>query len=150
MTQMTTGDAESANANELNGLKDRRAGSDATKKGTCKNIEHYANVSIEAMEAGLEANPNDAELKKDLAYAIFERYVYGVDDFEPGDERDLARVRTLVEEIPEPTSTLPRTCDQLMRDFFFPFDDAESLFWTRLSAVIDRSEIANVLTSWVR
>jgi len=118
-------------------------------------------LSIEELEAGVKADPNDVELKKDLAYAILDRYVY---------KKDLKRLRTLVKEMPEPVSTVARaflfyadkkyeesvnwlviyaadrsladgetlTCDELLHFFIDPYSDAKREFWMKLSEATDR------------
>jgi len=125
-------------------------------------------LSIEELEAAITADPKDVDLKEDLAYAIFGRYVHGI-DAEPGDKKDLKRLRILVKEMPEPLAALPRafilyvdkkydeavnwlaayatdmadkeltfTCDELNDHLVYPFSDAKPAFWKKLSESIDR------------
>jgi tetratricopeptide (TPR) repeat protein len=122
-------------------------------------------TSIEEMEDGVKANPNDSELKKDLAYALLFRYLYGA---EAGDKQDLKRLRALVKELPEPMAQFPRayisyldkkydetvkwlivhastsanagetlTCDELYAEFLCPFSEVKAAFWTKLSEGIN-------------
>ena len=68
-------------------------------------------LSIDELEAELEADPSDATIKEDLAYALVERYFYGPykEGHETeGAESDLARMREVVADLPDDMATWPR------------------------------------------
>src|SRR5688500_9647302 len=67
-----------------------------------------ANLSVEGIEAALDKSPQDLEMKKVLAYALLDRYLYGADDKSGGDDADLKRLRMLVTELSEPLAVWPR------------------------------------------
>jgi tetratricopeptide (TPR) repeat protein len=65
-------------------------------------------LTVEALEERLAEDSRNAEVKKDLAYAILDRYLYGTVDKESGDQLDIERVRILIGELPEPLAVFPR------------------------------------------
>ncbi len=101
-------------------------------------------LSINKLEKMLNENPGDLELKKDLSYAVMDRYIDGDDKFAARDKKVLKRLRQLVSELPEPMATMPRA--------FLLFIDKQydmAISWlvkTALNAVEDGQLPADCLT----
>ncbi len=58
------------------------------------------NLSVKELEAKIKISPNDVELKKNLARALINRYLFGEEGASPGDETDLKHLRELVKKLP--------------------------------------------------
>jgi Tfp pilus assembly protein PilF len=58
-------------------------------------------LSVKGLEAKLKSRPNDIELKKSLANALVDRYIYGEEEKKPGNQTDIKRAREIVKDLPE-------------------------------------------------
>jgi tetratricopeptide (TPR) repeat protein len=58
------------------------------------------NPSVKELEAKIKASPNDIKLKKDLARAIINRYLFGEGESLPGNEADIKQLRKLIASLP--------------------------------------------------
>jgi tetratricopeptide (TPR) repeat protein/RecB family endonuclease NucS len=94
-------------------------------------------LSIDEMEAGIKANPNDMKLKEGLVDAIYERYVYGRADADAGDKKDLKRLRTLIKELPEPMAALHRAYISYVDK---QYDEAVDWLSVRVSAFAEKGD----------
>jgi tetratricopeptide (TPR) repeat protein len=57
--------------------------------------------SVQELEDKIKANPDDIGLKEELAGALVERYLGGEEGSDPGNDADVARLRTILADLPK-------------------------------------------------
>jgi hypothetical protein len=65
-------------------------------------------LSVEELETKLKSQPGDLDLKKQLASALVDRYIYGTGEQGPRNEADIKCVREITKSLPEDRASYPR------------------------------------------